>query len=269
LILGIIQGLTEFLPVSSSAHLVIAPFLLGWNFPPEQVLPFDVLVQWGTLAAVIVYFWKDLWGMAREFVLGLVRLKPFENPQSRLAWMLILATIPAGLFGLLVKKAVDQAFQSVAITGAFLIGTAVLLLVGERFGKRRRCAESMNWLDALWMGISQAVSVFPGVSRSGATITGGLLRDLDRPAAARFSFLMSIPIMLAAGVLEMKDIIEIPGLSTLLPAIIVGIIAAGVVGYISIRWLIHFVAHHSFRIFAVYCAAVGSLVLILYVLFPH
>ncbi len=209
-ILGIIQGLTEFLPVSSSAHLVIVPYLFGWSFPAEQVLPFDTLVQLGTLAAVIVYFWRDLWQIIRAFVRGLVTLKPFADPHARLGWLLILATIPAGLFGLLVKKAVDQAFQSVAITAFFLLVTAALLLLGERLGKRRRETESLGWLDALWMGVGQAVSVFPGISRSGATMTGGLLRDLDRPAAARFSFMMSIPVMLAAGALEMKDVFVVP-----------------------------------------------------------
>ena len=268
-ILGIIQGLTEFLPVSSSAHLVIVPFLFGWNFPPEQVLPFDTLVQLGTLAAVIVYFRRDLWQIIRAFVLGLVRLKPFVDKQARMGWLLILATIPAGIFGLLVKKAVDQAFQSVAVTAAFLLVTAVLLLIGEQLGKRRRGIETIGWLDALWMGVAQAVAIFPGISRSGATITGGLLRDLDRPAAARFSFMMSIPVMLAAGALELKDVFVVPGLSALLPSIAIGFLAAAGVGYVSIRWMLNFVTHHSLRIFSVYCAVVGLLVLLLYVVFPH
>lgn len=269
LILGIIQGLTEFLPVSSSAHLVIVPFLFGWNFPAEQVLPFDTLVQLGTLAAVIIYFWRDLWQIIQVFVLGLVRLKPFADKQARLGWLLILATIPAGVFGLLFKKMVTQAFQSVAATAGFLFVTAALLLVGEQLGKRRRGSETIGWLDALWMGVAQAVSIFPGVSRSGSTITGGLLRDLDRPAAARFSFLMSIPIMLAAGAMELVDVLVVPGLSTLLPSIAVGFLAATVVGYFSIRWMLNFLTHHSLRIFSVYCAAVGLLVLLIYVVFPR
>lgn len=268
-ILGIIQGLTEFLPVSSSAHLVIAPYLLGWQFPADQILPFDTLVQLGTLAAVIVYFWRDLWQIIRAFVLGLIRLKPFEDLHARLGWMLILATIPAGIFGLLIKKTVDEAFHSVAVTAIFLLVTALLLLVGERIGKKTRRADSLNWLDALWMGIAQAIAVFPGISRSGATITGGLLRDLDRPSAARFSFLMSIPVMLAAGALELKDVLVVPGLSSLLPAIVIGFVAAAVVGYVSIRWMLSFVAQHSLRVFSVYCAAVGLLVLFLYVVFPR
>ena len=269
LILGIIQGLTEFLPISSSAHLVIAPYLLGWTIPEQQVLPFDVLVQLGTLLAVIVYFWADLWAILKAFIGGLVRLKPFEDPLARQGWLLILASIPAGLAGLLLKKMVDQAFQSVAATGVFLLVTALILTVAEWLGKHRRSLDTLGWLDAVVMGIGQALAIFPGISRSGATMAGGIVRDLDRTAAARFSFLMSIPIMLAAGGVEIKDVLNIPGLSGMIPMIGVGFLASAVVGYLSIRWLLRFVTTHSLRPFAVYCTALGILVLILYGLFPH
>lgn len=269
IILGIVQGLTEFLPVSSSAHLVITPYLLGWTLAPEQVLPFDVLVQLGTLLAVIVFFWADLWAIARAWVVGLVRLRPLADPLARQGWLLILASVPAGLAGLLLKKAVGQAFQSVLVTGIFLLVTAVLLTVGESLGKRTRPLAAFNWVDALWMGVAQALAIFPGISRSGATIAGGLARDLQRPAAARFSFLMSIPIMLAAGAVEIKDVIATPALTGMLPEIVVGFLAAAVVGYLSIRWLLHFISTHSLRPFAVYCSALGLLVVIFYVVFPH
>ena len=269
IILGIIQGLTEFLPISSSAHLVIAPYLLGWTIPEQQVLPFDVLVQLGTLLAVIVYFWSDLWAILKAFIQGLVKLKPFEDPLSRQGWLLILASIPAGLAGLLLKKAVDQAFQSVVATGVFLLVTALILTGAEWLGKRRRSLETLGWLDAVFMGVGQALAIFPGISRSGASMAGGLVRDLDRTAAARFSFLMSIPIMLAAGVVEIKDVMVTPGLSELFPMIGVGFVAAAVVGYFSIRWLLRFVTTHSLRPFAVYCTGLGLLVIILYVIFPH
>jgi undecaprenyl-diphosphatase len=268
-ILGIVQGLTEFLPISSSAHLVITPFILGWKFPDEQILPFDVLVQLGTLAAVIVYFWPDLWKIIQAFVQGILKGKPFADFYSRLGWLLILATIPAGIFGLLIKKLIDQAFQSVLATGLLLFVTAALLLIAERVGKRQRKLEQLTWVDALWMGVAQALSVFPGISRSGTTMAGGLARNLDRVAAARFSFLMSIPVMLAAGALEVKDVIQTPGLISLVPQILVGFLAAAVVGYISIRWLLQFVTTHSLRAFSVYCAALGTLVVILYVVLPR
>ncbi len=269
LILGIIQGLTEFLPISSSAHLVIAPFILGWTFPEQQVLPFDVLVQLGTLLAVIIYFWADLWTIIKAFVLGLVKLKPFADPLARQGWLLILASIPAGVAGLVLKPLVDQAFQSVVITGVFLLVTAQFLTAAERIGKRRRSLETLGWLDAVIIGFGQALAIFPGISRSGATMSAGLARDLDRTAAARFSFLMSIPIMLAAGALEIKDVLDIPGLSSMLPMIGVGFVAAAIVGYFSIRWLLRFITTHSLRPFAVYCAGLGLLVIILYVIFPH
>ncbi len=269
IILGIIQGLTEFLPISSSAHLVIAPFLLGWTIPEQQVFPFDVLVQLGTLLAVIIYFWGDLWAILKAFIQGLVQRKPFTDPLSRQGWLLILASIPAGLAGLLFKDLVDQAFQSMLITGLFLLVTALLLTVAEWIGKHSRSLESLGWLDAVWMGVAQALAIFPGISRSGATMAGGLVRNLDRTAAARFSFLMSIPIMLAAGGVALKDVLDIPGLSSMLPQIGVGFIAAAVVGYLSIRWLLRFVSTHSLRPFAVYCTGLGLLVVILYVIFPH
>jgi undecaprenyl-diphosphatase len=269
ILLGIVQGLTEYLPISSSAHLVIIPFLLGWKFPEEVVLPFDVLVQMGTLAAVIVYFWADIWSIVKAFVAGLAQRKPFADPQARLGWLLILATIPAGLFGLLAKKLVDQTFQSGIVTGLFLFVTAALLLAAERMGKRTRNLKEMGWVDALWIGIAQAISIFPGISRSGATISGALARNLDRTSAARFSFLMSIPVMIAAGAVEVKDVLQVPGLSALIPQIVIGILVSALVGYFSIRWLLRFVTTHSLRPFAVYCTGMGILVVIAYVFLPH
>ena len=264
LVLGIVQGLTEFLPVSSSAHLVVVPFILGWKIPPEQVFPFDVLVQLGTLLAVIIFFWKDLWEILRSFVSGLFHLKPFAEPGARLGWYLILATIPAVLLGLLVKDAVEAAFNSVLATAGFLFLTAAFLLVGEYFGKQSRSFNNLGWLDALVMGIFQAISLFPGVSRSGSTIAGGMLRQLDRAAAARFSFLMSVPVMLGAGALEVKDLLEQPDWLSFWPLIAVGFVAAAVCGYLSIRWMLHFVTTHSLRSFAVYCCAIAILTLVAY-----
>ena len=186
ILLGIVQGLTEFLPISSSGHLVIVPHLLGWHIPNADAFVFDVLVQLGTLLAVIIYFWKDLLGIIRAFFTGLVHRQPFADPQARQGWLIILATIPAGVIGLVLKSAVEDAFSSVLATGIFLIITAVMLAVGERIGKRIRNIEQLGWKEALWMGCFQALAIFPGVSRSGSTITGAMTRDLERPAAARF-----------------------------------------------------------------------------------
>lgn len=259
IILGIVQGLTEFLPISSSAHLVLVPFLLGWELPETQVFVFDVLVQVGTLAAVIIYFWKDLLAIAVAFVKGIWQRKPFAETDSRLGWFLILASIPAGIFGLLIKDQVEAAFNSPVATAMFLLVTTLLLSLGELLGRRSRTLEKLTWIDALWIGAAQALSIFPGVSRSGSTIAGGLLRHFDRKSAARFSFLMSIPIMLAAGGLGVKDLLDVPNLTAFLPAVIAGFVAAGVVGYFAIGWLLKFVASHSLRVFAVYCTALALL----------
>jgi undecaprenyl-diphosphatase len=263
ILLGIIQGLTEFLPVSSSAHLVLVPYLLGWEINPEQAFIFDVLVQVATLAAVIVYFWNDLFNILRAVVTGVLQRKPFDDPQARLGWLLVLASVPAGLFGLVVKDAVEAAFNSPTATAFFLFITAGLLLVAERAGKRQRELDTLTWKDALWIGMFQAAAIFPGVSRSGSTIAGGMTRDLLRPAAARFSFLMSVPIMLAAGFLALLDLLEMPGAGENLLVFLPGFLAAAVVGYFAIRWLLAYLAHHPLYIFAIYCASLGALVLII------
>ncbi|MCU0485282.1 MAG: undecaprenyl-diphosphatase UppP [Anaerolineales bacterium] len=263
LILGIVQGLTEFLPISSSAHLVLVPYLLQWNIPAEEAFIFNVLVQDGTLVAVMLYFWKDLWAIVRGFVQGLLKRQPFAEADSRMGWYLILATIPAGILGLSIKDTVEEAFASPTATAVFLWITAGLLLAAERISKRSRTLEHIHWKDALWMGAAQALAIFPGISRSGATITGGMLRDLDRPSAARFSFLMSIPVMLAAGLVALLDLFDLPNLSEMLLPVTIGFITAAVTGYLSIRWLLAYLTHKSLRGFAVYCAGVGLIVLIL------
>jgi len=264
IILGIIQGLTEFLPISSSAHLVLVPFFLGWVFPDDQAFAFDVLVQMGTLVAVIAYFWKDLLSIFTAFLRGIFQRRPFDDHQSRMGWYIILATIPAGLLGILVKDAVEAAFNSPVATALFLFVTASILLISEKIGLKQRTLDRMNWKDALLIGFAQALSIFPGVSRSGSTIAGGLSRNFERKAAARFSFLMCIPVMVAAGFLACLDLFKIPNLSDFLPTVLVGMLAAAVVGYLSIHWLLSFLTRHSLRSFAIYCAGIATLTLIVW-----
>jgi undecaprenyl-diphosphatase len=253
ILLGIIQGLTEFLPISSSAHLVLTPYLLGWEIPAQEAFIFNVLVQLGTLLAVILYFWKDLVCIIQAFFIAIWRRRPFADTNARLGWYLILATIPAGLAGVLIKKQVEAAFNNPVATALLLLVTAALLVIAERIGRRTRSVDQLNWKDALWIGISQAVAIFPGVSRSGATIAGGMTRNLDRISAGRFSFLMAVPVMLAAGLLEVVDLVKVPNLSSFLPIILAGFITSAVVGYFSIRWLLRFLTHRPLYIFAVYC----------------
>jgi undecaprenyl-diphosphatase len=261
-ILGIVQGLTEFLPVSSSGHLVLAPYWLGWDIAADQAFVFDVLVQMGTLVAVFIFFWQDVVQITRSAIHGLVQRQPFADPQARMAWYLLLATIPAGIAGLWLKDIVEAAFNSVRGTAIELLITAALLVVAERVGRRDRTVDHINWLDALIIGCFQIIAIFPGVSRSGSTIVGGMIRNLDRPAAARFSFLMSIPIMLAAGLLSTIDLLKMPGLGGFLPQILTGFVTSAIVGYLSIRWLLGYLAKRPLFVFAGYVAIVGVVTLV-------
>ncbi len=261
LLLGIIQGLTEFIPVSSTAHLLIAQYLLG--IPADDfAFSFSVLIQLGTLLALIVYFWRDLLALIKAFF-----ARPFSTPENRLAWCVIIASIPALLAGFALRHVVETLFKTPLVEACIrLFSTAILLSLAEYFGKRLRHIESMNWLDALVVGLFQILAVFPGASRSGSTISGGMLRGLDRPAAARFAFLISIPVMLAAGAYESYSAMKMPGIGSFLPLIAVGFIAAAVVGWLSIRWLLNYLNGHSLYVFAVYCAIVGLFALLLQLL---
>jgi len=262
--LGIIQGLTEFLPVSSSGHLVIFPFLLRWDVPSSDVFIFDVLVQVATLIAVIAYLWGDLIAIFIAFWRGLMTKNPLLTPEARLGWYIIIATIPASILGLIFKDPIESAFNNPLVTAFFLLGTAALLVVAEKIGKRNRNLNKMDWIDAIWIGISQILALFPGMSRSGATITGGMTRNLDRPSAARFSFLMSIPVMLAAGLIASLDLIAIPDFATRLPVYIPGFIAAAATGYLSIRWLLRFLTYYPLYIFSLYCVTLALLTFMVY-----
>ena len=192
--------------------------------------------------------------------------KPTAHPESKLAWLLLIATIPAGLFGLIFNGTLEKAFGSPAATSVFLLVTALLLVVPERFGHRTRTIKDLTWVDAIWIGITQILALFPGISRSGATITGGMTRDLDRPSAARFSFLMSIPIMVSAGLFASFELSKIPDFAELLPVFAVGFIAAAITGYLAIRWLLQFLSSRSLYVFAAYCGIFGLFNLILILL---
>jgi undecaprenyl-diphosphatase len=253
-ILGIIQGLTEFIPVSSTAHLLITGYFL--NIPQDDpgVFAFNVLVQLGTTLALIIYFWQDLFTLFKAFF-----ATPFSTAENRLAWYILIATIPALLAGVLLKKLVADLF-SVPLTAAAirLFAAAILLVLAEWFGKRTRTLESMKWPDALFIGLMQVISVFPGASRSGTTISGGMFLGFDRPTAARFAFLMSVPVLLAAGGYETLDLLRHgSGLGSFLLPLAVGFIAAGIVGWMSIKWLLSYLNKHSLYVFAMYCAALG------------
>ena len=260
-ILGIVQGLTEFIPVSSSGHLVLVPHLFGWKFDQSHAFIFDVLVQWGTLFAVFVYYWRDLVAIATAFIKAAISGKPFSTDDACMGWYLIIATIPAVVVGLLCKDLIEKAFSSPRMTGIFLLVTAALLVIAELVGKRNRNTKQIRWFDAFWIGCSQVLALLPGVSRSGSTIAGGMMRNLDRSSAARFSFLMSVPVMLGAGVLAFKDLFALPATGNFFIPLIVGFLAALVSGYLAIRWLIAYLSKHSLFIFAGYCLLTGLLII--------
>lgn len=262
IILGIVQGLTEFLPVSSSAHLVIVPYLLNWTLDPEKAFVFNVLIQLGTLVAVIVYFWSDLVAIFRSVIQGIKEKEPFKEVDSRLGWYIVLGTIPAGLAGMILKERVEEAFGSHVITAILLLGTAILLVLAELLSKKAKNLDKMTWQDSLIVGIFQALAIFPGISRSGATISGGMLKGYTREAAARFSFLLSIPIMLAAGLLSVIDLVRADFFLDFLPVLILGFVIAGVIGYLSIRWLLNYVKKNTFFGFAIYCVILSAVTLI-------
>ncbi len=266
IILGIVQGITEFLPISSSAHLVLVPYWLNWSFPKEHVFVFDVLVQGGTTLAVIIYFWRDLVSIIKAAIRGLITRKPFEDPNARLGWLVILASVPAGLAGLLIKDLVESAFNSPMVTAILLLGTSALLISAELLGKKLKKLHEVKPWDALFIGLFQAISIFPGISRSGATISGGLLRKLDRSSAARFSFLMSIPVMVAAMGLGVKDLLAVPDVTSFVPIMLAGIITSAIVGFLSIHWLLGYLKKHSLFGFAFYCIGICLVTFIIYLL---
>lgn len=256
-LLGIIQGLTEFIPVSSTAHLLIAEHFLGIPPADEALFIFNVLVQLGTTLALIIYFWKDLWALVKAFF-----ARPFSTPENKLAWFIVIATIPALLAGVVLKSLVEALFKDALVEAAIrLLTAAALMALAEYFGKRVRELESMTWLDALVVGLFQVLAVFPGASRSGSTISGGMLRGFDRPAAARFAFLISAPVLLAAGAYESIGLRHMANLGSFLPLVAVGFITAGVIGWFSIKWLLGYLNRNSLYAFAAYCAVIGVLCL--------
>lgn len=263
IILGIVQGLTEFIPVSSTAHLFIVSNWLGLP-SDDRTFAFNVIVQLGTVAAMLIFFWHDIWEITKSFLLGIKNKKPFEDYHSRLGWLVIVATIPAGIVGVILNQYVkDMAGDPLLWAGIRLLFTALLLAAVEYFDKKSRTLESATWLDALSVGFFQVLAIFPGASRSGSTMAGAMFRGFDRPSAARFAFLMSAPILLAAGALETIQAILLPNTTEFLPILIAGFVTSAIVGWVAIRWLMAYLRKHSLYVFAAYCLIVGILVFIL------
>lgn len=267
-VLGIVQGLTEFLPISSSAHLIVIPWLLGWT---AEGLAFDVALHIGTSASILVFFRKDWMRLGRETFRGLKEKRPFANADRKLTWFLVLATIPAAAAGIAFEGAIEGYLRSPLVTVFTLVLFGLLLLLSEKEGRKDRTIDSLGWLDSIYIGIAQAIALIPGVSRSGVTITAALFRNCDRTTAARFSFLLSTPVIVGAGFLETYRFIkeaQIYGTvfsTTQWPVLVVGVAASSITGFFCIRYFLKFIQSNSFKIFVIYRCILACIILIYYI----
>ncbi|MEO8463458.1 MAG: undecaprenyl-diphosphatase UppP [Chloroflexota bacterium] len=263
LILGIVQGLTEFLPISSSAHLILIPRLLGWQDPFIDSAAFDVMLHMGTLLALLAYFWRDLIRLLLAWI-GSVRDRRIGgDPDRRLAWLLLVSVVPAALLGAALEGFFDRTFRDqYAWIALFILVGAGLLWLGERRGQRRRGLDGMVWRDAATIGVAQALALFPGVSRSGITIASGLLLGLEREAAARFSFLMAVPVIAGAGLFKARDLVGQDLFGATGDQLAVGIIAAAVSGLLAIALLLRFLRTNPTTLFIVYRVGLAAVVVV-------
>lgn len=258
IVLGIVQGLTEFLPISSSGHLRIVPALVGWDDPGSA---FTAVIQLGTMAAVVLYFRGDLWRIGIAWLRSLRDKSLRRTLDARMGWYLIVATIPIGVFGLAFKDQIESGARDLRLIGTTLIVLGLVLLVAERIGAHRKTVEDLDARDGLAYGVAQSMALVPGVSRSGATITAGLFLGYTRADAARFSFLLSIPAVVLSGLFELRKLGDDTMPSA--EATVIATVVSFVVGYASIAWLLRWLGGHSTMVFVVYRVALGALVLIL------
>lgn len=257
LVLALIQGLTEFLPISSSAHLILVPVLTGW---PDQGLAFDVAVHLGTLVAVVVYFRHEL---ARMTVAGLGSLRGRWSSDARLAWAVVLGTLPVVVVGLLGKSFIETALRGPVVIGVTAIVFGLVLWWADATGKRQRDEYAIGWREATFVGVAQALALIPGTSRSGITITAGLMLGLTREAAARFSFLLSIPTLLASNVLVGRDLLASDTAVDWM-ALLLGAVVAGVSAYLCIGWFIRLLSRTGMLPYVIYRVVLGVVLLALF-----
>jgi undecaprenyl-diphosphatase len=269
LVLGIVQGLTEFLPISSSAHLIIVPWLLGWQDPG---ILFDVALHLGTLVAVIIYFWRDWLTLLSAMFASIAARSVQGDPNRRLVWYILLACIPAVIAGVLGESKIDEYFHTQAnlqlgllIIASVMIIMALLLLLAERIGKRVYEITGLTFVMAMGIGVAQALALIPGVSRSGSTITAGLFFGLKREAAARFSFLLATPVVLGAGLKSVYDVLESPvGLTADQQLnLLIGLATSAVVGFLCIHFLLSYLRNHTTLPFIIYRFVLGLLIIAL------
>jgi undecaprenyl-diphosphatase len=281
IVLGIIQGLTEFIPISSSAHLIIVPWLFGWSGPALTSLTFDMALHVGTLLAILVFFAKDWWLLLQAFFFSIKERKMGEDTNRRLVWLLIIATIPGGIAGILFESKVEKLFHqpNVPITASAMVAMAaiiatmgLLLFLADELVKHTRELKALTFKDALLLGLAQALAVFPGVSRSGSVISAGLALKLKREAAAKFSFMLSAPIIAGAG---LKSLWEVLGQfkdgilsSSDLALFPVGVLFAAVSGFLCIKFLLNFLQKNSTRVFVFYRWGLAALIVVVALVRP-
>ncbi|HWJ83523.1 MAG TPA: undecaprenyl-diphosphate phosphatase [Nocardioides sp.] len=260
LLLGIVEGLTEFLPVSSTGHLTIAEKLLGLPIDDDAVTAFTAVIQMGAIAAVLVYFARDIRDIAWGWLRGLVRPEYRGTLDHRMGWYVIVGSVPIGIVGFLGKDVISGPLRSLWWVAGALIAWSVVMVVAERLARQERDLKALRMRDAVVIGLAQCLALVPGVSRSGATISVGLLAGLDRVAATKLSFYLSIPALLAAGLYEMKDVV---GSDIGVGETLVGTAVSFVVAYAAVAWLLRFVAHHTIAAFVPYRLVLGGALLVL------
>lgn len=263
IVLGIVQGLTEFLPISSSGHLRITSAIF---FERDAGASFTAVTQLGTEAAVLLYFAKDIWRITRTWVIGIWDRSVRSSLDYRMGWYVIVGSIPIGVFGLLFKDQIRETARNLWLVASTLILFAFVLAFAEYWGRQTRTLENFRMRDGVVMGFAQAMALIPGVSRSGGTLTAGLLLNLTRETAARYSFLLAIPAVVMSGIVSLEDVFAPAAPGTSVPSgaqMIVATVVAFAVGYAAIAWLLRYVAHHTLYIFVLYRVALGTLVLAL------
>jgi undecaprenyl-diphosphatase len=262
-ILGVVQGLTEFLPVSSSGHLILVPWLFGWHFfqdDPALNKTFDVALHLGTFFALLAFFWREIVDLLAAFF-GTVRRRRIATGREKLAWLLLVASIPAGVAGVALESFIEGRLGTPLLIAVLLIVFAFVLLAVDEWAARTRSIEQLGWRDAVFVGFAQVLALAPGVSRSGVTMTAGRALKMRREAAVRFSFLISIPVTAGAALYKLAKL-AMHGLpaGTAMP-FAVGILAATISGYLAVRFLLGYVTNHSFKVFVIYRVVIGAAVL--------
>ncbi|HEX8759543.1 MAG TPA: undecaprenyl-diphosphate phosphatase [Pseudonocardiaceae bacterium] len=262
LVLGLVQGLTEFLPISSSGHLRIVSEIF---FGDDAGAAFTAVTQLGTEAAVLIYFARDIGHLVATWFRGFVSAQIRATPDYRIAWLVIIGTIPIGVLGFIFEDQIQTSGRNLWIISSTLIIFGLVLAAAERCGRQRRQLKQLTVTDGVVMGLAQAMALVPGVSRSGGTISAGLFLGLTRPTAVRYSFLLAIPAVIAAGLFQIPDVFAVggPGLQPSVAQMVVATLLAAAVGYAAIAWLLRYVERHSVYLFVWYRLALGTAVLVL------